>query len=169
MGKPYAHKYPCALSNGPKNVHIYERTLAYINKIRISRVGSKTTKTKENKVCTFEEYLNICDRYGVHPVIDLSNYANEPVRQATIAKAVAFALNKHPKSKAKVLALPGTYKILANAMGLKDPAKILYKYDMDMNSIGKVPDRRYRALLNEPPWPDKLANWQQIKDFEWFK
>jgi hypothetical protein len=38
-----------------------------------------------------------------------------------------------------------------------------------MNNIGKVPDRRYRALLNEPPWPDKLANWQQIKDFEWFK
>ena len=168
-GKPYEHTYGSHLSNGPDDVHVYEKTLAEIQKYRIRRVGSRTTNTKFNKIPTFDEYLTLCDKYNVHPVIDISNDFHEPERQQKIANAVAAALDKHPISKKNVLALPGTYKFLAKAMGLKDPTQILFKYDMDMDSIGKSPDGRHRALLNAPPWPEKLANWQQIKEFEWFK
>ena len=168
-GKPYQHKYHDALTNGPKDTPIYGCTLAEVNRMRVRRIGSKTPKPSQNRIMLFSAYLDLCDKYGVHPVIDLSIYANEPAQQARIAQAVAKELKKHPVSKRLVLALPGTYKILASAMGLKDPNKILYKYDLTEDNIADHPKGKYKALLNDPPYPRELASWEQIKKYEWFK
>lgn len=168
-GKPYQHKYHDALTNGPKDTPIYGCTLAEVNRMRVRRIGSKTPKPSQNRIMLFSAYLDLCDKYGVHPVIDLSIYANEPAQQVRIAQAVAKELKKHPVSKRLVLALPGTYKILAAAMGLKDPNKILYKYDLTEDNIADHPKGRYKALLNDPPYPRELASWEQIKKYEWFK
>jgi glycerophosphoryl diester phosphodiesterase len=163
-GKPYAHKYHDALTNGPLDVQIHERTLAQIQTMRIRRVGTKGT---DNKIPLFSDYLDLCEKYGVHPVIDLSCYSNEPARQQLIAAAVAREIRKRPKSKKLVRALPGTYKILAKALGVKAET-ILFKYDINQDNRDTVA-RKYRALLNDVPYGPKLANWNGIRNNEWFK
>lgn len=162
-GTSYEHKYHDALTNGPLNVPIYERTLAQIQKMRIRRVG---TKGADNKIPLFMDYLNLCEKYNIHPVIDLSGYSNEPTRQKLIADAVAKEIRKRPKSKRLVLALPGTYKILAKSLGV-NANTILYKYDIEENNRDTA-SKKYRALLNDVPYSSKLANWKQIKNYEWF-
>lgn len=163
-GTSYEHKYHDALTNGPLNVPIYERTLAQIQKMRIRRVG---TKGVDNKIPLFTDYLNLCEKYNIHPVIDLSGYSHEPTRQKLIADAVAKEIRKRPKSKRLVLALPGTYKILAKSLGV-NANTILYKYDIEEANRNTV-SKKYRALLNNVPYATKLANWKQIKNYEWFK
>lgn len=163
-GKPYEHKFHDALTNGPVNVPIYERTLAQIQQMRIRRVG---TKGNDNRIPLFTDYLNLCEKYSIHPVIDLSAYNNEPARQELLAAAVAKEIRKRPKSKKLVLALPGSYKVLAKALGVKAET-ILFKYDIDQSNRDTV-SRKYRALLNDVPYPAKLANWNGIKNNEWFK
>ena len=66
-----------------------------------------------------------------------------------------------------MLALPGTYKVLGKALGVA-PETILYKYDIDQSNRDEV-SRKYKALLNDVPYPTKLANWKGIKGYEWFK
>ena len=163
-GKPYEHTFHDALTNGPVNVPIYERTLLQIQQMRIRRVG---TKGNDNRIPLFTDYLNLCEKYSIHPVIDLSAYSNEPARQELLAVAVAKEIRKRPKSKKLVLALPGSYKVLAKALGV-NPATILFKYDIDQSNRDTV-GRKYRALLNDVPYPAKLANWSGIKNNEWFK
>lgn len=162
-GKPYEHTFHDALTNGPFNVGINERTLAQIQKMRIRRVGTRGT---DNRIPLFTDYLALCEKYGVHPVIDLSAYGNEPTQQQVVAAAVAKELKKRPRSMKLVLALPGTYKVLAKALGV-NPNTILYKYDIDQNNRNTVA-RKYKALLNDVPYPTKLANWNGIKAYEWF-
>lgn len=163
-GKAYEHAYPSALTNGPKNIQIHERTLKRIQKMRIRRVGTKGT---DNRIVLFSDYLDLCEKYSVHPVIDLSGFSYEPDRQQLIAAAIAAEIRKRPKSKKLVLALPGTYKILAKELGV-NPATILYKYDIDEKNQNDIKGK-YRALLNEISFASKLANWKQIKSYEWFK
>lgn len=163
-GKPYEHTFHDALTNGPVNVPIYERTLSQIQQMRIRRVG---TKGNDNRIPLFSDYLNLCEKYSIHPVIDLSAYSNEPARQELLAVAVAKEIRKRPKSKKLVRALPGTYKILAKALGV-NANTILFKYDIDQSNRDTV-SRKYRALLNDVPYPAKLANWNGIKNNEWFK
>ena len=172
-GKSYQHKYPCALSNGPRNVHVYERTAAQIRKVRYSRVGSKTLRPSENKIVTLEQFLELCEKFKVRPVIDLSNDRNEPERQQSIADAVVKILKGYSWCYANVLALPGSYKFVGKSMGLKQTQykQILFNYQVDMDSIkkvGKIPEV-YRGLLNEVPFQGRLANWDQIKDYDWFR
>lgn len=173
-GKPYQYKYSRHATNGPEDVHVYQRTAAQIAKIRYSRIGSKTLKPSENKIATLEQFLGLCEKYKVRPVFDLSNDQHEPNRQQAIANAVVKILKGYKWCYANVLALPGTYKFIGKSMGLKTTAqftKILYNYDVDMDSIGKVGNKPevYRGVLNEIPFQGKLANWDQIKDYDWFK
>ena len=167
-GKTYEHKFHDALTNGPLNTNIDVCTWAEISKMRVRRVGTKSDGPAVNKIMLFSDFLNLCEKYGVHPVIDLSNYGNEPAKQTKIAAAIAKEIKKRPKSKKLVLALPGTYKVLAKALGLSNPASILFKYDIDEKNRNTIKGK-YKALLNDVPYQGKLANWQQIKDYEWFK
>lgn len=166
-GKPYQHKYHDALTNGPLDIPIHDRTLAQIQKMRVRRVGTRSDGPAVNRIMLFSEFLNLCEKYGIHPVIDLSAYSNEPTRQQLVAAAVAKEIKKRPNIKKLVLALPGTYKVLATALGV-NPSTILYKYDIEETNKNTVA-HKYKALLNDVPYPTKLANWKQIKAYEWFK
>lgn len=166
-GKPYEHKYHDALTNGPTDVPIHDRTLAQIQKMRVRRVGAKQSGPAVNRIMLFSDFLNLCEKYRIHPVIDLSGYSNEPARQQLVSDTIAKEIKKRPKSKKLVLALPGTYKVLAKSLGV-NASILLFKYDIDEKNQNDV-NGKFRALLNEVPCPSKLANWKQIKDYEWFK
>ena len=73
-GKTYEHKFHDALTNGPLNTNIDACTWAEISKMRVRRVGTKSDGPAVNRIMLFSDFLNLCEKYGVHPVIDLSNW-----------------------------------------------------------------------------------------------
>ena len=119
--KTLDNKWVCNHDNKIKGMdkNISECTLKEIMSVNLSDDPNKVVK-----VCTFEEYLDICSAYNKHPIIEFK----EATTQQYIEDVIEILLFHHVRDEVVFISKLGD--VLGTLLNLKN--KNDYKYDLQM-------------------------------------